>query len=353
MVDDKLNSGIIRPICSPFSSMVLLVCKKDSSYRFCVDYIALNLQPFQTIFSKLDSRSGYHQIRMKEYDVEKTSFHTHEDQNEFLVMPFGLTYAPATFILADQTLFANQNNCVFGQPQLKYLGHIISARGISTDVSKTKAMQHCPTPHTIKELRCFLGLTGYYRCFAKHYGVLAKPLTDLLRKDKLCWSHEAQLAFDQLKKLFIVMTDASGVGLGAVLMQNKHSIAYFGRSLTPREQLKPIYERELMAIVLAILKWKHYLGSVVGPSSSMLALIVPRVIQLQDIYAEVELFEDIRTLKKRVLAGEHVNKECHGGLIGGHPGVLKTLKHIQLSFQWKGIRLMVHECGNKNLHCQF
>ncbi|MCH87769.1 putative retroelement pol polyprotein, partial [Trifolium medium] len=246
IVQDMLDQGIVQHSTSPFASPTILVRKKDGSWRLCVDFRRLNDLTIKdrfpipliedlmdelhgsVIFSKLDLRSGYHQLRMAPGEAHKTAFKTHSGHFEYLVMPFGLTNAPTSF----QALMNQQ-------------------------------------------LRGFLGLAGYYRRFVKDFGKLAKPLTDLLRKDNFIWSAEATHAFVTLKqalvsapvlslpdfsKRFVVETDASGKGIGAVLMQEHHPIAYISKSLGPKQQAMSVYERELLAIVYAVQKWGSYLS---------------------------------------------------------------------------------------------
>ena len=255
-----LATGEIRPSTSAFSSPVLLVKKKDHTWRFCIDYRALNAItvpdsfPIPTIdelldelgaavwFSKLDLLHGYHRICMSPDDIHKMAFRTHDGHNEFRVLPFGLSNAPTTFqatmnelfrphlrkfiiVFFDdiliystswfdhllhlettfQLLLTNQfylkvSKCCFALQLIEYLGHIVTTGSVGPDGSKIETMISWPTPRSVKELKGFLGLTVFYRKFIRDYAFLASPLTDLLCKDAFQWSPQAQDAFDKLKE---------------------------------------------------------------------------------------------------------------------------------------------------------
>ncbi|KAL0533703.1 hypothetical protein IC582_027744 [Cucumis melo] len=169
-------------------------------------------------------------------------------------------------ILRKHKLYANRKKCSFAQHKIEYLGHVISGEGVEVDPEKIKSIVEWPVPTNIKEVRGFLGLTGYYRRFVQNYGTIAAPLTQLLKKGGYKWSDEAMVAFDQLKKAmmslpvlalpnftqpFEIETDASGYGVGAMLIQASRPTAYYSHRLALRDRARPDYERELMVVVLA------------------------------------------------------------------------------------------------------
>nr|GEU76829.1 retrotransposon-related protein [Tanacetum cinerariifolium] len=250
-VEEMLRTGIIRVSQNAYSSPVILVKKKDSSWRLCIDYRALNRAiipdkyPIPVVeelldelhgsrfFSKIDLKLGFYQVRVHESDIEKTAFQTHNGHYEFLVMPFGLTNAPATF----QALM----NDIF-RPLLRagVLVFLTTFWGVSMDPAKIESITYWPTPKNVKAVRGFLGLTGYYHKFIEGYGNISKPLTELTKKDGFLWCSEAQSAFENLKKImasalvlallnfsqpFEIECDASGRGIGGVLMQSQRPIS--------------------------------------------------------------------------------------------------------------------------------
>jgi hypothetical protein len=232
-------------------------------------------------------------------------------------MPFGLTGAPATFqdfmntvlspllrkcvvvflddvlvysatlelhvqhlgqvfeLLDQQQLHLKQSKCLFAQKKLEFLGHVVSAQGISTDPRKVEVIQNWPIPRCVKDVRSFLGMAGYYRKFVAQFGIISKPLTALLKKNNLfVWTDQTNQSFMALKealarapvlalpnftKTFTVETDASGGGIGAVLQQDGHPIAYISRALGPKNLGLSTYEKECLAILFAVEQWRPYL----------------------------------------------------------------------------------------------
>ena len=269
------------------------------------------------MFSKIDLRSGYYELKIKGIYVPKTAFRTHYGHYEFMVMPFGLTNAPATFIdlmnrvfrpyldrfvivfiddilvysgsrekhvehlrivletLREHQLYAKLSKCQFWLDKVAFLGHIISAEGISMDPQKIEAIVNWQPPTNVTEIKIFLGLAGYYRKFVEGFSKIATPLTRLIRKEeKFIWSDACQHSFDELKHRltsapvltlpsgsegFMVYCDASRQGLGCVLMQHERVIAYASRQLRKHEQNYPTHDLELAAVVFALRIWRHYL----------------------------------------------------------------------------------------------
>eukprot|EP00253_Pinus_taeda_P033703 PITA_33703 len=311
MVAEMLLAGIIQPNQIFFFAPVVLVHKKDGSWRMCSEYRELNkltikdMFPIPVIdellyelhgsiyFTKLDLRSGHHQIRMKTEDIPKTTFKTHQGHYEFLVMPFGLTKLPSTFqgfmnsiskpflrkfmlvFFYDILIYSKcwKDHVEHGY-KLEYLGHIVSHEGVKVEPRKVKVIKEWRIPTSIKHLRGFLELTRYYRKFVKNYGRIAAPITTLLKKDAFSWTREATKAFEHLKeamcqapvlatpeftKTFIVECDASGNGIGAILMQEERPIAFESRPIKGSFYTKPIMRRNVGKYSMQLKKWQPYL----------------------------------------------------------------------------------------------
>ena len=338
-LDELIASGYIQPSRSPYGAPILFVKKKGGDLRMCVDYRALNKITIKNkypipliddlvdqlhgakIFSKIDLRSGYYQVRIHPDDIAKTAFRSRYGHYEFRVMPFGLTNAPATFmtlmqnvlrplldkcvivyiddilvysrdpeehaqhlrqvfqLLREHRLYGKMSKCAFFMEAVEFLGHIISTTGVATDPAKVTTIKEWPIPKNVKDVQSFLGLCNYYRRFVPNYSTIATPLTDLTRKDlPFQWTTLAQEAFDNLKKQlsdtpvlcipdpdkpFVVTTDASDFAMGAVLSQDQgrgnQPIAFTSRKMNPAERNYAAHEKELLAIVHALRTWRVYL----------------------------------------------------------------------------------------------
>ena len=269
------------------------------------------------IFSKIDLRSGYHQLKIRAADVPKTVFRTKYGHYEFLVMSFGLTNAPAAFmtlmngiykpyldlfvivfiddiliysksrkkheehlkivleLLREKIRYAKFSKCEFCLDSVSFLEHVVSKDGVMVDPSKIKAVKSWVRPTNVTEVRSFFGLASYYRRFVKGFSSVASQLKNLTKQNvPFVWSDECEESFQNLNTLlttapiltfpvegknFIVYCDASYSGLGAVLMQERNVIAYASRKLKVHERNYPTHDLELDAVVFALKQWRHYL----------------------------------------------------------------------------------------------
>jgi hypothetical protein len=334
-LQDLLEKGFIRPSSSPWGCLAIFVKKKDQTLQMCVDYRPLNEVKIKNkyplsqidilfnqlirswVFSKIDLRSGYHQICIRPEDIPKTTFTTRYGLFEYLLMSFGLTNAPAHFTylmnsvfmpeldkfvvvfiddiliyskneeehaqhlrivltrLREHQLYAKFSKCAFWLKEIQFLGHVLSANGIAVDPSKVKDILEWKPPTTVHQVRSFFGLAGYYRRFILDFSKLVKPITCLLKNHtKFNWSSRCNETFEQLKVLlttapvlaqpdiekpFDVYCKAPGSGLGCVLMQEGRVIAYASRQLRRHEEHYPTHDLELAVMVHALKIWRHYL----------------------------------------------------------------------------------------------
>ena len=346
-LDDLLQKGLIRPSVSPFGAPIVFVDKKgpDARKRMCIDYRELNKITiknkaplpridelldrlhYSRVFSKIDLRSGYHQVRIAEGHEPQTCFTTRYGSFEWLVLPFGLCNAPSTFqtlmnsiffkegldefvviylddilvfskdaeqhrthlrkvfeVLRKHQLYAHPGKSEYGRSQVSWVGMVLSDTGISMDQKKVQAVVDWPSPSSLKEVQQFLGLAGYYRKFIQGFARTAAPLYKI-RKDKASfeWTAAQQAAFEKLKvaittaptlvipqpdKPFTITTDASKVAIGAVLSQDQghglQPVAFISRQLRAAEVNYPTHEQELLAIKFALEQWRHHLCGTLG-----------------------------------------------------------------------------------------
>ena len=339
-IDEHVRIGFIRPSNSPHGAPVLFVRKKDGSLRLCVDFRGLNKiskkdrypLPFISdllstagkarIYTTIDLRHAYHLVRIAEGDEWKTAFRTRYGSFEWLVMPFGLSNAPASFqrfmndifsdlldvnvtcylddilIYSDDPsehrkhvrevlrrlrkhgLYARPDKCRFSTDSVEYLGFVLSKEGLKMDPSKVQTIQDWPEPRKVKDIQSFLGFANFYRRFISDYSGIVVPLTRLTRKG-VAWNFtdDARKSFKALKSAFtsapvlthwvpdrpiIVETDASDYALGAILSIQTdsgevHPVAFHSRTFTAPELNYDTHDKELLAIFEAFRVWRHFL----------------------------------------------------------------------------------------------
>ncbi|QHO43351.1 Transposon Ty3-I Gag-Pol polyprotein [Arachis hypogaea] len=421
LVEEMMQAGMIRKSYSAFSSLVLLERKKDNELYGAA------------YFSKIDLRSGYHQIRVRDEDIHKTAFRTHLGHYEFVVMPFDLTNVPSTFQATMNKVFKSHIRkfiAVFFDDILIHSKakeeHLVTSELLLVDTFKIKAIVEWPRPTTLKQLWGFLGLTEYYRRFVASYAHVAAPLTELLKCNNFHWDQATDGSFESLKLVltqtpvlalpnfslpFTIEIDVSSQGIGAVLSQQGHPIAYFSKKLNSRLRVASAYVQELYAITQAVAKWCHYLlgrrffiktdhqglqelmNKVTSHAtdallrhdedvdvtsfqafstlqSSLLPSLLHATIEDQETQLLISQFkegtlpldfhfqEGLLVYKGRVWVPDfdglqsQLLKEFHNTPMVGHTGELKMFKPWSSAFFWLGLRRDIHKFIQECTICQ-
>ncbi|WVZ70587.1 hypothetical protein U9M48_019242 [Paspalum notatum var. saurae] len=413
-LQEQLDKGFIRPSSSPWGCPALFVEKKDQGgKRLCVDYRSLNAVTIKNkyplphidilfdqlagakVFSKIDLRSGYYQIKIREEDIPKTAFSTRYGLYEYLVMSFGLTNAPAFFMymmnsvfmneldkfvvvfiddiliyskskeehkehlrivlnrLREHKLYAKFSKRAFWLKEVSFLGHILSKKGVAVDPSKVKDVLNWKQPETVTEIRSFLSLADYYRRFIKDFSKTAKPMTSLTKKNaKYVWSSNCEEAFQTLKKLltsapvlaqsdvtkpFDVYCDASGNGLSCVLMQEGRVIAYASRQLRKHEANYPTQD-QIIATQRQDKGMAHIRDEIHERKKACFRLDEEGVLWFKNRLVVPKDME----LRKKIL------DEAHTSMFTMHPGSNKMYQDLKQKFWWtrmkREIAKYVSEC---------
>nr|AAX96591.1 retrotransposon protein, putative, Ty3-gypsy sub-class [Oryza sativa Japonica Group]ABA93201.1 retrotransposon protein, putative, Ty3-gypsy subclass [Oryza sativa Japonica Group] len=353
------------------------------------------------VFSKVDLRSGYHQIRMKLGDEWKTAFKMKFGLYEWLVMPFGLTNAPSTFMrlmsevlrpfigkfvvvyfddiliysksmgehfnhlravfnaLRDARLFGNLEKCTFCTDRVSFLGYVVTPQGIEVDQAKVEAIQSWPTPKTVSQVRSFLGLAGFYRRFVQDFSTITAPLNALTKKGvPFTWGTSQENAFHMLKdklthapllqlpdfnKTFELECDASGIGLGGVLLQEGKPVAYFSEKLSGPVLNYSTYDKEFQGkLNRRHAKWVEFIESfpyVIKHKKGKENIIADALSRRYTLLTQLDYkIFSLETIKDQYAHDADFNDEAHGGGLMGHFGAKKTHDIIASHFFWPQMR---------------